>query len=83
MRLYVICADDTVSKKPFASLCQQGADLEFTYNGSHEELTLLMLAALNRNIMIPLLLAQGANINATNKNGKTALMIAAYHGRYF
>ena len=60
-------------------LCNLGADLEFIYDGPIEEVTPLMLASINEveSYNISSLLAKGANINTTNKNGKTALMLAA------
>ncbi len=66
-------------------VCQDGFDLEFTYNNPTQSkyfaekfLTPLMIASVNpQTSVINLLLKQGSNINQTTDKGKTALMLAA------
>jgi ankyrin repeat protein len=88
---YELCMNTKETKKflqdQFAMLCQNGADLEFTYTikmhnhstNTEDEfnVTSLMLASMENYVIVPLLLEQGVNINATNTNGTTALMLAA------
>ncbi|MCM2336479.1 MAG: ankyrin repeat domain-containing protein [Pseudomonas sp.] len=58
-------------------LLDAGAELDARSNSGS---TPLIRAAGSRNAVLPLLLERGADVNATTKNGWTALMVAAQRG---
>ncbi|HLC07451.1 MAG TPA: ankyrin repeat domain-containing protein [Candidatus Babeliales bacterium] len=65
------------NQQRFALLCYQGVDLEFTYSYDNHIATPLMIASLNNNFMIGYLLNAGANVNQSNPDGITALMLTS------
>jgi len=90
-QLYNLCTNTEMSlydlQEHLIDICVKGVDLEFTYTITMKDVILhqdhivyatpLMIASMESYQAILPLLSQGVNINATDKNGTTALMFAA------
>jgi hypothetical protein len=63
------------------ALIIKGVDSEFTYNHDHQQKTALMIAMSCNKNMLAVLLNHGANINACNAFGMTALHFACKKNR--
>jgi hypothetical protein len=71
-------------KQTLETLISNGVDLEFTYSQYRPKLraryrsrrNALMIAVQNNQELVPLLLKNGADINSTNQNGATPVIVA-------
>lgn len=73
-QLLDLCQEKNPNEWLFVLLCNQGADLYFTYSYKNKTLTPLMIAMENNSNMIHYLIDVGVSVNHASKDGLTPLM---------
>lgn len=73
-QLVDLCEAKIPSRNTLNILCDQGVDLEFTYDYKQQEVIPLMIASLNESPVVVFLIETGVDINQTNNMGLTTLM---------
>jgi hypothetical protein len=76
-QLFDLCIEPQPNEQLFTILLFNGADRSFTYMHKGTIVTPLMFACLNNSQMVRYLIASGVDVNQSNSNGLTALMLTA------